>query len=81
VVLLVGDSLVQRSFEPGGWGARLAHDYARSADVLLRGFSGYNTAWVVDLMHRQPGLFPPPQHVVLLVVLLVGRASDDCPRL
>ena len=80
VVLLVGDSLVQRSFEPGGWGARLVGDYARSADVVLRGYSGYNTRWVKDLMKRRPGLFPPSEHVALLVVLLVRAPRLPCPE-
>lgn len=76
VVLLIGDSLVQRSFEPGGWGSRLAHDYARSADVVSRGYSGYNTRWVKDLMRRQPTLFPPAQHVALVVILLVREKAQ-----
>lgn len=76
VVLLIGDSLVQRSFEPGGWGSRFAHEYARSADVVLRGYSGYNTRWVKDLMRRQPTLFPPAQHVALVVILLVREKAQ-----
>jgi hypothetical protein len=44
-IVLFGDSITQRSFSVGGWGARLAHDYMRKADVLNRGFSGYNSAW------------------------------------
>lgn len=43
-VFLFGDSLTQISFSPGGWGARVADHFQRRADVLNRGFSGYNTA-------------------------------------
>ena len=31
---------------PGGWGAGVADWYARRADVVNRGFSGYNTRWL-----------------------------------
>lgn len=44
-IVLFGDSITQRSFSVGGWGARLSHHYMRKADVLNRGFSGYNSAW------------------------------------
>jgi lysophospholipase L1-like esterase len=45
-ILLVGDSITQQSFMPGGWGAGVADWYARRADVVNRGFSGYNTRWL-----------------------------------
>ncbi|KAF8059138.1 Iah1 [Scenedesmus sp. PABB004] len=43
-VLLLGDSLTELGLDPtGGWGVRLAHAYARKADVINRGFGGYTT--------------------------------------
>ncbi|XP_063601893.1 isoamyl acetate-hydrolyzing esterase 1 homolog [Penaeus indicus] len=43
-ILLFGDSLTQRSLSPEGcWGALLADHFQRRADVVVRGFSGYNT--------------------------------------
>ncbi len=44
--VLLGDSITQFSFETNGWGASLASAFSRTADVVLRGFSGYNTRWV-----------------------------------
>ena len=44
-VVLFGASITQRSFCPGGWGSRVADKLQRRADVLNRGFSGYNTEW------------------------------------
>ena len=70
-ILLLGDSLVQRGYEPGGWVSRLANEYARTADVVLRGYAGYNTRWIRQLMTDRPGLFPDPKHVALVIVLLV----------
>ncbi|XP_076366582.1 isoamyl acetate-hydrolyzing esterase 1 homolog isoform X2 [Tachypleus tridentatus] len=44
-VVLFGDSLTQNSFnvQDGFWGALLADKLQRKADVIVRGFSGYNT--------------------------------------
>ncbi|XP_051200097.1 GDSL esterase/lipase At5g45920-like [Lolium perenne] len=44
-IVLFGDSITEESFGEGGWGAHLANHYSRSADVVLRGYSGYNTRW------------------------------------
>jgi isoamyl acetate esterase len=41
VIVLFGDSLVQRSW--GGWGSDLAQLYLRKADVINRGFSGFTS--------------------------------------
>ncbi|CAI5476660.1 unnamed protein product [Closterium sp. Yama58-4] len=53
--VLFGDSLTQHSFSEGGWGAALQNQYARKVDVVLRGYSGYNTRWALFLL---PKLFP-----------------------
>ena len=78
--VLFGDSLTQRSFEDGGFGAGLTSAYQRKvlcrpalapiqlqkahadicwclvqADVVLRGYSGYNTRWARFLL---PKVFP-----------------------
>ncbi|KAK9831127.1 hypothetical protein WJX74_004350 [Apatococcus lobatus] len=50
--LLFGDSLTQRSFEDGGWGASLTHHYARKADIINRGLSGYNSRWAKYILPR-----------------------------
>ncbi|KAL6785452.1 hypothetical protein ACKKBF_B00315 [Auxenochlorella protothecoides x Auxenochlorella symbiontica] len=76
VWVLLGDSLTQRSFEPSGWGASLVNAYSRSIDVQCRGFSGYNSRWVLGLLPTilpldKPG--PPPQ----LLILCLG-ANDAC---
>ena len=48
-IVLFGDSLTQRGFEPEGWAAALAHYYGRRADVYNRGYGGYNTRWGREL--------------------------------
>ncbi|KAK8521468.1 hypothetical protein V6N12_005371 [Hibiscus sabdariffa] len=54
-IVLFGDSITEESFASGGWGASLANTYSRKADVLGRGYDGYNTRWALFLLHH---LFP-----------------------
>eukprot|EP01104_Vermistella_antarctica_P007674 TRINITY_DN1880_c2_g1_i1.p1 TRINITY_DN1880_c2_g1~~TRINITY_DN1880_c2_g1_i1.p1 ORF type:complete len:255 (-),score=21.40 TRINITY_DN1880_c2_g1_i1:20-784(-) len=51
-ILLFGDSLTQHSFtlEHGGWALGLSEWYNRKADVVNRGFSGYNTTWALEVL-------------------------------
>ncbi|XP_033624915.1 isoamyl acetate-hydrolyzing esterase 1 homolog [Asterias rubens] len=51
-VVLFGDSITQFSFEEGGWGAALANTLQRKCDVVMRGFSGYNTRWAKLILER-----------------------------
>ncbi|RLN63705.1 hypothetical protein BBJ29_005656 [Phytophthora kernoviae] len=50
VLLLAGDSLTEKGTNPKsmGWVTQLQHDYTRSADVVHRGLSGYNTRWYLE---------------------------------
>ena len=66
-IVLFGDSLTQRGWEPNGWGAALAHAYGRSCDVYNRGYGGYNTRWC---RHMLPHLFPATESPLLVTVLL-----------
>uniref|UniRef100_A0A0D6R2W6 SGNH hydrolase-type esterase domain-containing protein n=1 Tax=Araucaria cunninghamii TaxID=56994 RepID=A0A0D6R2W6_ARACU len=70
--MLFGDSLTQRSFGEEGWGAALADRYSRKADVVLRGYGGYNTRWALFLLDK---IFPPPSHPPSVVTVFFG-AND-----
>ncbi|XP_019464016.1 PREDICTED: GDSL esterase/lipase At5g62930 isoform X1 [Lupinus angustifolius] len=54
-IVLLGDSITEQSFKDGGWGASLANAYSRKADVLVRGYGGYNTKWALFLLNH---IFP-----------------------
>ncbi|XP_031472735.1 GDSL esterase/lipase At5g45920 [Nymphaea colorata] len=51
-IVLFGDSITEESFAVGGWGACLANHFSRTADVVLRGYSGYNTRWALRVLDR-----------------------------
>ena len=78
-VMLIGDSITQQSFSTAheGWGAGLADWYQRSADVINRGYSGYNSRWMRQGMQR---MFPktPSSDDVILVTLFLGANDAAC---
>lgn len=81
--VLFGDSITEQSFRPdGGWGAALADTYSRKADVVVRGYDGYNTRWALFLLNH---LFPlscsaPPTATTIFFgandAALSGRTSE-----
>jgi lysophospholipase L1-like esterase len=81
-VVLFGDSITAQSFRSGGWGSALADAYSRKADVVVRGYGGYNTRWALFLLHH---IFPlgsssPPVATTIFFgandAALKGRTSD-----
>jgi lysophospholipase L1-like esterase len=78
--LLLGDSITQQASEPSGWGAALTAAYAhgRNADVLNRGFSGYNSRLLCRVVPTLLSQIGGPLERVALVTLLIG--SNDATR-
>lgn len=76
--LQFGDSLTQYSFDPeGGWGAALAHRFQRRADVVNRGFSGYNTRIVQRELPRH--VLPLVDVDTLLTTVFLGANDAAIP--
>lgn len=48
--LLFGDSITQQSFSPGGYGQWMAENYQRRADIINRGYGGYNSEWALRIL-------------------------------
>ncbi|XP_058087664.1 GDSL esterase/lipase At5g62930-like isoform X2 [Magnolia sinica] len=76
-IVLFGDSITEQSFRPGGWGAALADTYSRKADVMVRGYGGYNTRWALFLLNH---LFPLECSRTMLVVLITPPPVDENGR-
>lgn len=81
-IVLFGDSITEQSFRSGGWGSSLANTYSRKADVLVRGYGGYNTRWALFLLTH---IFPlnstkPPAATTIFFgandAALLGRNSE-----
>ncbi|CAI5744473.1 unnamed protein product [Peronospora destructor] len=82
VIYLTGDSLTQQGTDPekSGWVALMQHRYNRSADIIPRGLSGYNTKWFIDsalpVIERElSGEVRPPS----LITLWLGANDAALP--
>jgi lysophospholipase L1-like esterase len=75
-IITFGDSITQLGFAEGGWVAALAHHYSRKADVLCRGFSGYNTRLASYIVGEVLAPTPTP---LLLTTLFFGANDAASP--
>ena len=75
-ILLLGDSITQQSFSPlhRGFGAGISDWYHRTADVVARGFSGYNSRWIRSML---PRLLPKGQQYEGYVACTVFLGAND----
>jgi lysophospholipase L1-like esterase len=80
-IVLYGDSLTQRSFEANGWGAALADEYSRTADVFNRGYGGYNSRWCAreETLRAAFGGEREPTRRALMSCVMLG--TNDATRL
>uniref|UniRef100_A0A1E1XRD1 Putative isoamyl acetate-hydrolyzing esterase n=1 Tax=Amblyomma sculptum TaxID=1581419 RepID=A0A1E1XRD1_AMBSC len=74
-IFLFGDSLTQRSFsEEGCWGSLVAEAFERRCDVVVRGFSGYNTRMCKYVLPRIFG----PEDAENLAAFVMFLGANDC---
>lgn len=81
-VVMLGDSLTQKSMEQGGFGQQLATALARRCDVLVRGFSGYNTRWLLPAVKHilaDPAISGCADSIAAFCILL-GTNDASLPR-
>ncbi|KAL8039171.1 hypothetical protein ABFX02_10G017400 [Erythranthe guttata] len=72
-IVLFGSSVVQMCYNVGGWGAILADLYARKADVVLRGYSGWNTRMALQILDK---VFPKDEATQPSLVILYFGGND-----
>lgn len=70
-VILLGDSLTQSGYEKNGWVSLLCARYVRRADIINRGFSGYNSKWGLSLLKE----LELPKRPILVVVFFGANDS------
>lgn len=73
-IVIFGDSITEQSFCEGGFGAAFADRYKRHADVVLRGYSGYNSRDAVALL---PHIFPVNDLTPPVLVTVCFGANDS----
>ncbi|KAJ0046235.1 hypothetical protein Pint_06494 [Pistacia integerrima] len=72
--VLFGSSIVQLSFSNGGWGAILADVYSRKADIILRGYYGWNSRRAVDVLDQ---VFPKDDATQPSLVIVYFGGNDS----
>ncbi|KAL3830172.1 hypothetical protein ACJIZ3_018974 [Penstemon smallii] len=71
--VLFGSSIVQMSFKVGGWGSIIADLYARKADILLRGYGGWNSRNALEVLHE---IFPKDAALQPSLVIVYYGGND-----
>ncbi|KAJ7961238.1 GDSL esterase/lipase CPRD49-like [Quillaja saponaria] len=72
--VLFGSSIVQWSYSNEGWGAILAHLYARKADILVRGYCGWNSRRALQVLDK---VFPKDAIVQPELVIVYFGGNDS----
>ncbi|KAK6231239.1 hypothetical protein QUC31_011471 [Theobroma cacao] len=72
--VLFGSSIVQFSYSNQGWGAILADIYARKADIVLRGYSGWNSRRALKVLHQ---VFPKDAGAQPSLVIVYFGGNDS----
>ncbi|KAK7294695.1 hypothetical protein RJT34_17588 [Clitoria ternatea] len=73
-IVLFGSSIIQMSFDNGGWGAILANLYARKADIILRGYSGWNSRRALEVLDE---VFPKDAPIQPSLVIVYFGGNDS----
>ncbi|KIK59855.1 hypothetical protein GYMLUDRAFT_44325, partial [Collybiopsis luxurians FD-317 M1] len=60
-----------------GFGAQLAHVYARKMDIVNRGFSGYNTEWGIPVFKQVFATREQQKHLPTVRLLLIWFGAND----
>ncbi|CAA0830562.1 GDSL esterase/lipase CPRD49 [Striga hermonthica] len=71
--VLFGSSIVQMSYNVGGWGSIFADLYTRKADVVLRGYAGWNTRMALEIFEI---VFPKDAAIQPSLVILYFGGND-----
>ncbi|KAL7253406.1 hypothetical protein ACSBR1_007859 [Camellia fascicularis] len=72
--VVFGSSIVQLCFSNGGWGAILADIYARKADILLRGYYGWNSRRAIQVLDK---IFPKDAATQPSLVIVYFGGNDS----
>lgn len=77
---LFGDSITERASGPTGWGTLLGHYHSRKADVLNRGYSGYNSKHALAMLRQFSDIQPAGASFNHVLVTIFFGANDACDR-
>lgn len=73
-IVLFGSSIVQFSYSHEGWGAILTDLYSCKADIVLRGYCGWNTRQALQVLDQ---IFPKDAAVQPSLVIVYFGGNDS----
>ncbi|KAL1808988.1 hypothetical protein ACET3Z_025978 [Daucus carota] len=73
-IVLFGSSIVQMSYSHGGWGSILSDIYSRKADIILRGYYGWNSRRAIEVLDQ---IFPKDASVQPSLVIVYFGGNDS----
>ncbi|KAH9857692.1 SGNH hydrolase [Lenzites betulinus] len=76
-IVLLGDSLTEFANSPEGMATKLTDAYMRKLDVVNRGFSGYNTDWIIPVFEQIWPKQHEQQHHPTARLLVVWFGAND----
>ncbi|OIW00842.1 hypothetical protein TanjilG_12246 [Lupinus angustifolius] len=72
--VLFGSSIVQLSYNDEGWGSILTNLYARKADIILRGYCGWNSRRALQVLDE---IFPKDAIVQPSLIIVYFGGNDS----
>ncbi|MED6170517.1 GDSL esterase/lipase wdl1 [Stylosanthes scabra] len=72
--VLFGSSIVQLSYSHGGWGTILSDIYSRKADIVLRGYYGWNSRRALQVLNK---VFPKDAAAQPSLVIVYFGGNDS----
>ncbi|WCJ28062.1 SGNH hydrolase-type esterase superfamily protein [Euphorbia peplus] len=73
-IVLFGSSIVEFCYSNNGWGAILSNFYSRKADIILRGYAGWNSRRALQVLHQ---VFPKDAIVQPDLVIVYFGGNDS----
>ena len=74
-IVCYGDSITQLGHDPDGWLGLIQSKYCRSLDIINRGFSGYNTKWLLEHFDEIELDFKNAK--IVFILMGANDAADD----
>jgi len=78
-ILLFGDSITEYSTGSFGWATELSQLFSRKADIIIRGYSGYNSAIAWSMLQQSTGIFPHGDGDRTLMLVFFGANDAAAP--
>lgn len=76
-IMLLGDSLTEMSTAPYGLAQLLTDAYRRKLDVVVRGFSGYNSTWILPVFEQVLAKQSERANLATLQLLTIWLGAND----